>query len=242
MSLRRPRLLVFLLSLIQRRTLAWQVGVAGGLLAGVAAATVGWQGLGPMPAWAAVGLSGALSALAAAAVARQAMRAQGHITAAARALRHPQAPDRLDIPLTGGNADAMANSAALRRMVMAMRKQRKTLEALNEALTHRLKARTHELSTLQDLSIGLARQTDVQQLVGEALQALERTLDFSSASLWAREQLAAEGRVVLMGYRTPLACACREATWRITSAWRPSGTSSSRTMSSMASGHGCWTG
>jgi len=202
MSLRRPRLLVFLLSLIQRRTLAWQVGVAGGLLAGLAAATVGWQGLGPMPAWAAVGLSGALSALAAAAVARQAMRAQGHITAAARALRHPQAPDRLDIPLTGGNADAMANSAALRRMVMAMRKQRKTLEALNEALTHRLKARTHELSTLQDLSIGLARQTDVQQLVGEALQALERTLDFSSASLWAREQLAAEGRVVLMGYRT----------------------------------------
>jgi membrane associated rhomboid family serine protease len=76
MSLRRPRLLVFLLSLIQRRTLAWQVGVAGGLLAGVAAATVGWQGLGPMPAWAAVGLSGALSALAAAAVARQAMRAK----------------------------------------------------------------------------------------------------------------------------------------------------------------------
>ncbi|HEX5355247.1 MAG TPA: GAF domain-containing sensor histidine kinase [Aquabacterium sp.] len=194
--------LVVLRRTIRRRALATQIGAAGALVSGGVAALVWWQGPAPIPTWLAMGLTGGLSALGAAAVAHHAMKAQRRIVQAAQTLRSPEAPDTLDIPLTADSADAFQLSSSLRRMVMAMRKRRKELEALNEALTHRLQTRTHELSTLQDLSIGLARQTDMHQLVNEALQALERTLSYSSASLWAREQLAEQGRVVLMGYRT----------------------------------------
>lgn len=202
MPSRQPLPLVVLKRTIRRRALATQIGAAGVLVSGAVAAWVWWQGAPPVPTWLAMGLTGALSALAAAGVAYQAMKTQRRIVQAAQTLRSPEAPDTLDIPLTAHSADALALSSALRRMVMAMRKRRKELEALNEALTHRLQVRTHELSTLQDLSIGLARQTDMHQLVNEALHALERTLSYSSASLWAREQLAEHGRVVLMGYRT----------------------------------------
>ncbi|MDO9235149.1 MAG: GAF domain-containing sensor histidine kinase [Aquabacterium sp.] len=161
-----------------------------------------WHGGLTVPIWLAMGLTGVLSALAGAGVAHRAMLAQRRIMHVAQTLRSPLASDGLDVPLVDASADALQLSAALRRMVMAMRKRRKQLEALNDMLTNRLQARTHELSTLQDLSIGLASQTDVRSLVDEALLALERTLSYSSASLWAREQLAEQGRVVLMGYRT----------------------------------------
>ncbi len=149
-----------------------------------------------------MGVGSLASSLVAVGVTHRAMQAQRRLTEVAHTLRSPLASDALDVPLLDASADALQLSAALRRMVMAMRKRRKALEALNEALTQRLQTRTHELSTLQDLSIGLARQTDVHLLVDEALLALERTLSYSSASLWAKEQLAEQGRVVLMGYRT----------------------------------------
>ena len=190
---------------LNRQTLAWQVSASGVLLTTAAGATAHWAWPSPAdgtPAALIALVGGALPSLAAVALATRAMRAQQRITATAHTLRSTHASDDLDIPLTDATADSLQISSALRRMVMAMRKRRQALEALNEALSRRLDARTHELSTLQDLSIGLARQSDVHDLVDEALQALERTLSYSSASLWAREQLRQEGRVVLMGYRT----------------------------------------
>ncbi len=202
MRARHPFFLRAWQGLVRRRSLAAQVGAAGMLIGAASAALAWWHGMPPVPGWMAMGLTGVLSALAGAGVAHRAMRAQQQITHVAQTLRSPLASDALDMPLVDASADALQLSTALRRMVMAMRKRRQQLEALNEALTHRLQTRTHELNTLQELSIGLARQTDVHRLVDEALLALERTLSYSSASLWAREQLVEQGRVVLMGYRT----------------------------------------
>jgi signal transduction histidine kinase len=61
--------------------------------------------------------------------------------------------------------------------------------------------RTHELSTLQDLSIGLASKTELHELVAEALSALEQTMAYTSASVWSRTARDEGGQVVLMGYR-----------------------------------------
>lgn len=202
MPARPPLALIILRRWMRRSPLSWQLGVVGVGITGLLLLLHRWQGAGRLPDWLAIGLTGLACTLAMVAVVHRHMTAQRRIERAAQTLRSPLAPDTLDIPLIDASADTLQLSASLRRMVMAMRKRRKELEALNEALTQRLQARTHELSTLQDLSIGLARQSDVHHLVNEALQALERTLSYSSASLWARERLAAQGRVVLMGYRT----------------------------------------
>lgn len=186
---------------VQRRSLTWQVG-ASGLAVTLPLAWWSEPLFRHAPAWAGPALVGGVSALTAAWVAHRAMDAQKRLIRTARQLRSPLQEDDLDIPLLAHDADAFELSAALRRMVLAMRRRRKELEALNQALTVRLQARSHELNTLQDLSMGLAQQTELPQLVDEALRALERTLDYSSASLWAREELSPEGRVLLMGYRT----------------------------------------
>jgi len=62
--------------------------------------------------------------------------------------------------------------------------------------------RTHELSTLQELSIGLSAKSGLHELVDEALGALEQTLDYSSASVWARDKEPQGANVVLLGYRS----------------------------------------
>jgi len=65
----------------------------------------------------------------------------------------------------------------------------------------RLEARGKQLNSLQDLSVGLSQKSELHELVGEALGALEQTLDFTSASLWARERGVARGQVALLGAR-----------------------------------------
>ena len=178
--------------------------VAGlGLMASAAApliaAASGW---GEPGAWAGMALSGLGATAAATWVAWRAARALSRVSDAAQSLRSEHLRDGLDVPLLNASAELFVLSARLRRLVLSVRRHRKEMEALNQSLGQRLNARTHELSTLQELSIGLAQQTDLHRLVDEALQALERTLSYSSASLWAREDLRADGRVVLMGYRT----------------------------------------
>ena len=69
------------------------------------------------------------------------------------------------------------------------------------ALGAQLETRTHELSTLQDLSVGLATHSELPELVDDTLGALEQTLAFSSASVWARDGLEPRAPVVLMGWR-----------------------------------------
>lgn len=131
-----------------------------------------------------------------------AMQALQRLTKTAQALRSDPQQIGAELPLATGHGEAVALTLAVRRLVMSMQRQHRRLESLKEAVTARLQVRTHELSTLQDLSIGLSQHAEVHELVGEALKALEQTLDFSTASLWAREDLSSTGRVVLMGYRT----------------------------------------
>lgn len=92
-------------------------------------------------------------------------------------------------------------SHGLRRVVDAARHRQQQLAARNLALGAQLETRTHELSTLQDLSVGLATHSELPELVDDTLGALEQTLAFSSASVWARDGLEPRAPVVLMGWR-----------------------------------------
>ena len=106
-----------------------------------------------------------------------------------------------NIPLLPISADLQQLSAHLRRMVKMARQRRRALQERNSVLDQHLQRRTHELSTLQDLSVGLAAKSEVHELVDEALGALEQTLDYASASVWSRHGGVASAPVVLMGYR-----------------------------------------
>ncbi len=120
---------------------------------------------------------------------------------AARQLRRDEAGDELNLPLLPDADELRDASVSLRRLVEFNRQQRQALLARNTALGEQLQRRTHELSTLQDLSVGLAAGQDLTDLVDEALKALEQTLEYSSASLWARDRRKRNPQVVLLGYR-----------------------------------------
>lgn len=107
------------------------------------------------------------------------------------------------LPLHTESADLLDTTAALRRAVEALRQQIDSLTAQNAALAARLSHRTLERDSLQDLSIGLARKgNDIAGLVDEALHALERTMSYSSASVWARTDFDPAQSVMLLGYRS----------------------------------------
>jgi signal transduction histidine kinase len=111
-------------------------------------------------------------------------------------------PSRSEIPLLRESADAQDAALALRRAVEALRARIEALAAHNAALAAQLSTRTQALVSLQDLSIGLARHGDIGSLVDEALRALEQTIAFSSASVWARAELDPSQPVMLLGYRS----------------------------------------
>ena len=178
---------------------------AGGLLALLLLAWPPLAGLGDANApWAPAlaALAAALvAAAAAAALAQRHGRALLTLAEAARQLRRDDAPDELNLPLIASADELQLASTSLRRMVDAQRALRQALQARNAALGQQLQQRAHELTTLQDLSAGLASGQDLFELVEEALKALEQTLEYSSASLWARDRRRDSRQVVLMGYR-----------------------------------------
>jgi signal transduction histidine kinase len=137
-------------------------------------------------------LGGLIAALAAAAWLRRHDRALLAQNEAARHLRREAMADVAtdndpQLPLSTHSAEARSATAALRQMVQAYRERVRELVARNVALGASLQSRTHELNTLQDLSIELSQKSDVHELVAQALRALEHTLDFSTASVWARD-------------------------------------------------------
>ena len=134
--------------------------------------------------------------------ARRVAHAQDALAGAARTLASDTSSDSAQLPHAHPSDDMHQATLALRRLVELWRARRQALEAQNAQLGAQLQARTHELSTLQDLSIGLNKHTDMGALVGEALRALEQTMDYSSASIWARNELNPAEPVVLMGYRS----------------------------------------
>lgn len=152
--------------------------------------------------WAWMAAAATTAALAAWWPARRTARALETLTAVARTLAQDSRNDEAQLPYLHPHEDLHHHSLALRRLVELWRARRQELEALNAQLTGQLQARTHQLTTLQDLSIGLNKHTEMGALVGEALRALEQTMDYSSASIWARQELSPVEPVVLMGYRS----------------------------------------
>lgn len=185
------------------QSLPAQVGIAG--LAVVLPAIGGVAALAVTAGWPLVlGIAGgALAAgLPAALLAHRAGSALNTIADAAHVLRRDDAPRDMELPLLDSAQELRRASVNLRRMVEAARQRERLLEERNAALEKRLAARTHELSTLQDLSIGLASKSNLHELVDEALAALGQTMAYASASLWARSERSQGGHVALLGYRS----------------------------------------
>lgn len=185
-----------------RLPLPGQVALLG-LAAAVLAALVA-QALAPLPGpvglWMALG--GALATAAALWPADRSRRAQRQLGEAARALTDTALPDGQTLPPVAPNAETDELARQLRRLLELAQQQRAELRALATQLGAQLENRTQQLSTLQDLSTGLARHTEMGALVSEALHALHQTMDYSSASIWARAGLDPQQPVVLMGYRS----------------------------------------
>jgi signal transduction histidine kinase len=171
-------------------------GLAAAALAAAVAWLIGARALAPPLAG-----GGALATLACALLARRSNVGLRRLAAAARLLARDEAPADAELPLLALNAESADATSALRQMVNAFRGREQELIARNIALGDHLARRTHQLTTLQDLSIGLAERTELHELVDEALGALEQTIEYASASVWAREDQAADGRVLLMGAR-----------------------------------------
>jgi signal transduction histidine kinase len=184
------------------QTLPAQIAWAGAIVAAAlialarAAFDLGW------PISIALGASTFGASLVAASIAARVTRALRALASAALTLGRQEAlGDDDQLPLLSASAELRDAAVALRLLVDGARRYQRVLEAQNAVLTRHLQSRTHELSTLHDLSLGLAAKSDLQELVGEALHALEQTMDYSSASLWMRSEREAGGQVVLLGYR-----------------------------------------
>ena len=195
----------FLLRLRQRhfdcRPLAWQFALVVLLPGVLTAAVLHWGLQWPAEQAGAVLATAALSSAVAGALAYRVGQALRQLTAATQHVRRSAAVDDTNLPLQTHSAELQRASAVLRRLVEVWRRRQRDLLAQTESLGQRLAVRTHELSTLQDLSIGLASKTELHELVAEALGALEQTMAYSSASVWSRTARDEGGQVVLMGYR-----------------------------------------
>lgn len=183
------------------RPLAWQFASVILVPTLFVVAVLHW-GLGADPAvvWAVL-VTAALCATVSAALAYRVARALRQISSASQLLRRSGPGEDINLPLQPGSAELQRASASLRRLVEVWRRRQRELIAQTETLGQRLELRMHELSTLQDLSIGLASKTELHELVDEALGALEQTMAYTSASVWSRTARDEGGQVVLMGYR-----------------------------------------
>jgi signal transduction histidine kinase len=197
------------------RSLPAQSLLAGALAALLTAAVAGWADAGGALTAALVGSAGVL---AAAWPARRAGRDLATLADAAAQAQREEANDTPadagapDLPLLESSAELHRASLRLRRLAQLQHQRQLVLQARVSALGQSLELRTHELSALAELSSGLNSAEEVHVLVDEALGALGQTMDYSSASVWARgeprggagseaEGTARQGRVELLGYR-----------------------------------------
>ena len=119
-------------------------------------------------------------------------------------LRLTQAADRIragegdvNIPTLGDDAETQLSSLALQRMLDAFRAQVHGLQAEKAVLEGRVEHRTRELTTLSELAHNLSTKTDIESLMNDTLRALEKTVDYSAASIWSRRKQ----EVALLSYR-----------------------------------------
>lgn len=191
-----------LVALFERLSLPGQVLASGGAFALVALAVAAASGRIEPAALAALALAAGGATLSAAWPAQRVSRGAQQVAAAARALTREEAIDDTPVPYLSPSREVHALTLALRRAFELARQRRVALMAQVSALGVQLQSRTQQLSSLQDLSINLAGHKDLAGLVDEALGALEQTMPYSSASVWARAELQATHPVVLMGYRS----------------------------------------
>ena len=209
--------------LFDERPLAAQFALLGTALAGVLGVALWWWLPSVMAAPAAMAAAAGALAMAgtSAVLARRSASGLARIQASARQLRQDDDGTPVNFAPEHSCPELQQTSQALQRLLDAQRARVRALLAAQLALAQRLQLRSHELSTLQDLSIGLASKSDLHELVDEALGALEQTVEYSSATIWSREARApqrsqapgeepgqspasspaSEPRVVLMGYR-----------------------------------------
>ncbi len=189
---------------VETRPLAVQLLGLGLLVAAVAAGLSAWLAPAELAVQAAAWAGGSAAAATAAGAVwlRRTSRALTGLAEAARSMARDEAADDAQLPPDRSSHEMGLASARLRRYVDHVRQQRLALLARNAELGQALSARTHELVTLQDLSVSLSSTADEFRLMDEALLALERTLDFSSASVWARDRREPGRQVVLMAYRS----------------------------------------
>lgn len=120
----------------------------------------------------------------------------------AQDLRQGVVTDERNLSLIGWSASLRRMSGSMRHLIAILRRQLRQLVAANAALGQELRSRSHELNTLEDLSIGLAQRGDIYGLIDEALGALEQTMVYTTASVWGRVGLSPREPVVLLGYRS----------------------------------------
>lgn len=181
--------------------LPWQVGWAGAGCALIAAIVTWTNGGQQWPSTLAIAAAALAASAAGVLLARRTQLALQGVGAAARTLARDDAPDDRQMPFDQSSRELRHTTHQLHRMVEAARRRERALLARNAALSGQLANRTHELTTLQDLSIGLATKSDLHELVEEALGALEQTMDYASASVWSRGDRQAGAPVSLLGYR-----------------------------------------
>jgi signal transduction histidine kinase len=182
-------------------SLVWQSVAVILLPALLAAAGLHWGGRVSPALVGTMLVTATLCAAASAALAYRVSHSLRQLTAATQLVRRSEPVDDINLPLQTGSSELQRASAGLRRLIEVWRRRQRDLLAQTESLGRRLALRTHELSTLQDLSIGLASKTELHELVAEALSALEQTMAYTSASVWSRTARDEGGQVVLMGYR-----------------------------------------
>jgi signal transduction histidine kinase len=183
------------------RPLVWQFVAVTLLPALLVAAGLHWGLRLPPELVGTMLATAALCAVVCGALAHRVSLSLRQIIAATQLVRRSEAVDDVNLPLQTGSAELQRASAGLRRLIEVWRRRQRELLAQTESLGRRLALRVHELSTLQDLSIGLASKTELHELVAEALTALEQTMAYTSASVWSRTARDEGGQVVLMGYK-----------------------------------------
>jgi signal transduction histidine kinase len=203
MTISRPRALDRRVRWFAQRTLPVQCALVGAAATCVVALLTRW--LVPTPdaavyAWAAAA-GGAAVVFATTWIALRAARDLEHMAELARKVLREGDTGVANFELDGACFELRRSLHALRRLLEAHRERVGELVATVAAIGSRLDDRTNELSTLQDLSINLASKSGIHELVDEALGALEKTLDYTSATVWARER--PEGEVLLLGCRSP---------------------------------------
>ena len=153
--------------------------------------------------WAALAVMGGLVTAACAVLMWRVELRLRMLADAAQALRHGGEQLGRNFPRDTSSLGLRRTSTQLRHLVCTLHQRLRVLTAANATLANQLTTRTHELTTLATLSIGLSQRTDVYGLIDEALGALEQTMAYSSASVWGRPPATTQGPVVLMGYRSP---------------------------------------